>query len=112
MLDAPDRSRPVHKKNLWTVRFLITSLSSVVLVLVVLEFRSTFYLSRSDKILFLFVLHVIAVTSALAGLIMGFTERSYNKKLALIGIIGNSVILAIYLVLAIAAVYFISRLNY
>ena len=96
ILDSPDRNRKVIKKNLLTTSFLAVSTISIFLLLVLSNINPSFFGIQVNHIEINLLLAFVAFLFALAGFIMGFTEWSYNRRKATIGIIGNGLILIFY----------------
>lgn len=110
VLDSPNR--PLVTKNLWTVRFLVISLAVLGLLFVFSELRAPLHLtSRNNGLILIGIMNAAVVLFAFAGFIMGFTEWNYNKKRALIGLVGNALILVIYVLLAFVAYNTLQRLH-
>lgn len=84
------------KKGLWTVRLFTLSLALTIVLLLVTF--SDIDLGFPHKLLMqtLLLLSIIAITMSLIGFIIAFFERKHNKKRALFGLIGNLVILLLY----------------
>ena len=109
-LDTLDQieGRPVKKAS-WSVRLLIISFSSFLLLFLLPSIDDVIRIPHrilSSILPFLFLLGII---SSLIGFIFGFIERSRDKSKALVGIIGNGILLLAGLIFVIFIVYILTQ---
>ena len=94
ILDNKD-TKPLHKK-LWTIRLLIIGGGLIALTFLIATFWETLGLDGRHSI-WLPVSMMIAFGINVAGCIMGLTERKKNKRRALVGILGNLLLILFFL---------------
>ena len=97
------------KKASWSVRLLIISFSSFLLLFLLPSIDDVIRIPHrilSSILPFLFLLGII---SSLIGFIFGFIERSRDKSKALVGIIGNGILLLAGLIFVIFIVYILTQ---
>ncbi|MEQ8358487.1 MAG: hypothetical protein RH860_03300 [Cytophagales bacterium] len=85
-----------------TLRLLIISIIVFSLTLITATFWNKIGMTDEQTPILALII-MIAFGLNIAGLIFGFSEKRNNKKKALIGIIGNSALILIYLGLVISA---------
>ena len=95
-----------HKASspLWTIRLLITSVIITALTFLLATFWLELGFNRADTI-WLALSLMISFGINIAGLIFGAIERKYNKKKALIGIIGNALLIVLFLLIVVYSIF-------
>ena len=84
-------------KELWTIRLLLLTVLLTAFNLIVLTLDGTIRIPHRYQMLLPPFSIPIAFVSSIAGFVVGFYERKKNKRQALFGIIGNLVILILYI---------------
>lgn len=100
-----------EQKPLWTLRFLIVSLVFSFLIIVLANFDGTLGIPHQVIMTILPLLILGTILSSLIGFISGFVERKKSKKRALIGILGNLLILVLLITTIAYTLFAVSHIH-
>lgn len=81
-----------QKKHLWTIWLLITSLGLIAVTFLIATFWEAFGLTEEETI-WLAVSIMIGTAANIGGLVAGIVELKKNRLRAMVGIIGNAVMI-------------------
>lgn len=99
-----DQVHSKQKKGLWTIRLLFAAIICLVILMTLAFTDGDLGISHKTLMLVLRLGFFAFIALCITGLIFGFIEYKHNKKLALIGIIGNFLTLVLVIATIIAIV--------
>lgn len=91
--ESRNHSKP--EKRLWTIRFLFAAVFSLMISFALAFTDGDLGISHSVLMLMLRITFLLFIVFCVTGFIFGFIEFKHNKRLALIGIIVNFLVLTL-----------------